>query len=1634
MKKTFIFLSVLIAFVASCTLVWALSGQGPQKQSFSITEDLQVPKTHLSKRVHPKSESALASRVPQRASVQKNKTSLYDPEGELLAVTSTEYNSYDVASRTLVLTASAEETQYYLTQVVNGNYAWYGEEGKSYYFSGTVTSPVNVTVVPFFSHIDLNQNYVYLDLYNFYEIPAGETVNFDFDFTYDESGMPVLFGFAVMGGDNSSEVTISDLDFGTVEAIEVLDQGQTWSETNDLPGLGLNGLEGSGEKYVVRNEEENYTMGVYYLDGTAYITGINTENGWFNAPQKIQINGETVYIHNFGYGDASTMNWTGAPNISALYLQYIDNASFNLTGSAVTDIYFSDTDITATANGTGSNTYIHAPVGTVRADVTGFKRVLIGQETPEYPESTVSDYVISCYDDQSGQEFFAGIKYDYNGYSVAEIFTDLESVTLPYACIGEYDNWYEINYVGIDDTANKGSLLAHAPNLTTLRQGWNTPTMNIDWSLYPNLTNLYVSSILNSNFSAPATLNVYINNKETYSQYLNDSNWKNANLLPDGWTGGITNVTLDDGNTVLTVDYENENGQVTNISFTDPATAPAIVTIPEYVTINSTQVRLNRADFSFQDWSTCANVTTLHAEYLEEIGFLDFNSNNIRDLYVGEGWDQNYWNMSGYEMVNIHIPYSMNRDNFSEFARVFVGDETADFPQPNSYYTQWMIKGQNDGDYFGIRYNGDTYTITEIISESTELTVPSECNGPNGILPVTNLGYDYETGYTDLFSNASNLKSLTIPESVNVFSFNSNYLSVSELHMQGSAPTIYRNLWSGVTVYIQSKESYGSYTSDSRWSSRTLVPEGWDFDWLELNVAKAGEFAQTYLEHPDTGNDWAVGYYVKISGPLNAIDLGNIKNMTSLCKLDMSEAQFNQLPDNFLQNAKGLREVILPAYLEYLPNYAFSGCSALTKVVAPALHLVNTYAFNNCAALTELDLTGVEYIGNYAFQNCYMFAPVLGQSLNYMGNYAFYNTAITSLTLAEGLTSVPNDCFYGCSLLTEVNLPSTLQTIGNYAFSGCISLTSVVIPGNVQQIGNYAFSDCSALTEITLPANLSTIGNNALRNCSALQSVKSKAITPAYASSGFTYGMDMTRCTLYVAPFVIDTYRAADYWSNFYIVKPLDEPIEDITISDAVTLDLQSEDNAVLAGNPKMTLTIDNGVGQLTAVGDGTLSASLFTIIHQLAARDNSWSGYTDYRTSLINNAEHMRADIVETEFILDPDYWHFVSFPYDVKVEDIRLSQGTDCVIRQYNAANRAAGNSGTNWEDVAGDGTLLATRGYIVRAANNTTSGSGNGYAPLVIFPSRNTTNKNNIFTSEGIIIPLEEQPAEFAHNRSWNLVGNPYPCYYDMHFLEDFTAPITLWRGNSYMAYSPVDDNLILLPNEAFFVQRPLDKENITFTAEGRMHYADAQTVTGPGVKAPALAAADDSRHVFNFNVEGAGSSDRARIVMNEEASLDYELGRDASKFFSDEATGIEIYVNGTTQYSISERPLADATALLGLRVGKEGEYTISLDGRNYEGWSVLLTDNLTGTVTDLMKTSYTFTAQAGAEDSRFTVMFAPAESTGINGISASLADQQVKVINMAGIVVYQGQARGFRAPAAGAYIVVSEDGKSYKFMSK
>lgn len=139
---------------------------------------------------------------------------------------------------------------------------------------------------------------------------------------------------------------------------------------------------------------------------------------------------------------------------------------------------------------------------------------------------------------------------------------------------------------------------------------------------------------------------------------------------------------------------------------------------------------------------------------------------------------------------------------------------------------------------------------------------------------------------------------------------------------------------------------------------------------------------------------------------------------------------------------------------------------------------------------------------------------------------------ITSITIPSGTTSIRNNAFYSYSGLTSVTIPDSVTTIGVRAFNNCSDLTSVTIPDSVTSIGNQAFSYCIGLANVTIGSGVTSIGNQAFGTCSGLESVTVKATTPP-TLEGANVFYNTNDCPIYVPSGSVETYKAAQYWSNY---------------------------------------------------------------------------------------------------------------------------------------------------------------------------------------------------------------------------------------------------------------------------------------------------------------------------------------------------------------------------------------------------------------------------------------------------------------------------------------------------------------------
>ena len=785
----------------------------------------------------------------------------------------------------------------------------------------------------------------------------------------------------------------------------------------------------------------------------------------------------------------------------------------------------------------------------------------------------------------------------------------------------------------------------------------------------------------------------------------------------------------------------------------------------------------------------------------------------------------------------------------------------------------------------------------------------------------------------------------------------------------------------------------GAYTNEdveTAIGKMNKLMERFSYTYLDIAVDVPGSMGDSILKYVENFVDIKS---LKLSGTLNADDIGTIQNrLTSLREIDMEDVNMEELSDRFFYQRSALEIIRLPKSLVTIGEYAFYRCYALRNIDFPStLTTIKRYAFSECDNLQEIILPEkLSSLGDNAFYSCDNNKKLkLPSSLSSISSSSFaYNSNLTDIEFAEGLTRIEGSAFAYCYSIKTIEFPTTLSYIGSNSFGYNKALSEVHFNEGLYQIADNAFYECDALTEITLPSSLVLANSSPFDYCDNLVKVTCLSIEPSYMTDQIPYGCDMAGRELYVPALSINTYKQTAGWDKFQTISPIDYLPENFTVLNDLKLTLP--ETMPSDYKPNVSLIHDTkgasyyNYGSLTVNGAGTLSMNDFSSIWDFNYQYQNSDRAQNF-CSLVNNS-HLRADSVFVTLYSRNDRWTFVMFPFDVKVADIKTIENgtTNWVIRKYDGAKRAAGEVNDTWIRMTDSDILNAGEGYIIQSSRYV----GNSWQEYSGFRIKavNNANKNNIFTSNDISVSLNEFQSEFAHNRGWNLIGNPYPCYYDTRFM-DFTAPITVWnmRDNTYTAYSPVDDSYVLCPGEAFFVQCPVDNKVISFNKYGRQTNRTARTLEEVRTRAKAGQLTDVKRIVVNLTLSDDNSTDRTRIVFNDNSSIDYEMDKDANKFVSLAASVPQLYsYYNNVNYSINERPLLDGVVALYARTPSRAVYTIALQ-EEIDGYDIVLEDKeLNKRVVLDSKTTYMFNASSVDNANRF-VVYLQSETTSIGSVN-------------------------------------------------
>ena len=388
---------------------------------------------------------------------------------------------------------------------------------------------------------------------------------------------------------------------------------------------------------------------------------------------------------------------------------------------------------------------------------------------------------------------------------------------------------------------------------------------------------------------------------------------------------------------------------------------------------------------------------------------------------------------------------------------------------------------------------------------------------PQSLTKLGNGSTTSNDGYGNVFENCVSLKEITLPEGVSIIDVATfkNCESLAKVTVSGALTLIREDAFEGCG------------------NVEFCVADG--------NVKTEIEDNAIYAEYTDSFyllNDKGTGTTSKkITGTALVHYFGK---ETTLTVRDGTEIVARAA----LRNNSVVEEVVLPASVKYIDDFAFAGsavgkinlenvdyidgnafegCAQLTSVTLTA-EVVYSKAFLNCTGLEEIKLDGTKFINMYVFQGCTSLKHVtVPASVIALKNEAFRDctgletaevnvgnlngtvsssgtagngwfkgcTSLKTVTFADGLLRLENYLFEGCTSLTTIKLPATLQRLsaGYGAFKNCTSLVSLTIPAGVTAIENNEFVGCASLKEIIFEGSVTKIGTASFDGCAALDTI-----------------------------------------------------------------------------------------------------------------------------------------------------------------------------------------------------------------------------------------------------------------------------------------------------------------------------------------------------------------------------------------------------------------------------------------------------------------------------------------------------------------------------------------------------------------
>lgn len=358
----------------------------------------------------------------------------------------------------------------------------------------------------------------------------------------------------------------------------------------------------------------------------------------------------------------------------------------------------------------------------------------------------------------------------------------------------------------------------------------------------------------------------------------------------------------------------------------------------------------------------------------------------------------------------------------------------------------------------------------------------------------------------------------------------------------------------------------------------------------------------------------------------------------------------------------------------------------------------------------------------------------------------------------------------------------------------------------------------------------------------------------------------------------------------------------------------------------------------------------------------------------------------------IDAARFYFFTLPYDCNVADITYyngevlsGNGDGYLIKYYDGAGRAIGQNAGHWEVYTGS-LLEAGKGYIVAISASLNGSFESNPKKELLFPMTNalseTTTKTVAVGTYGV------GNASIGDNhKGWNLIGCPFMSNYspiDATGLKVGTYEDGTWDdGGKIFTYNPsVTIPYVTMPNTdgKTYTQKLASSQDLQpfrsfFVQVGKVgNIISDVAFSSANRKAPRKAPAADAAVWVELTLSNASGSDATTVIVDDDKTTDYEIGADLEKMLG-RATLPQLYsLKSGIRLAFNALPSASASGAvpLGFYAPASDTYTIAMNttqAYNLEG--VYLTDNVTGTVTNLLLDDYSFASGATWNESRFSL---------------------------------------------------------------